>query len=171
VIAADACSDFGLEAPNLSSETLDQVQKLLPEYFVPGNPIDLVAQLDLSVLKTVLEIVMKSGEVDAVMFIFVEAQRNRGPNIQEFGGTGIDMAKYWEAAMELVRPQIDGMHDLALEIGVPLYITANLRSGGIVTGSEFVSSEAPMIYKQVESSCAAISAMAQYYERLNGTPG
>ena len=168
VIAADACSDFGLEVPDFSGETLDKVQELLPEYFVPGNPIDLVAQLDLSVLKTVLEIVMRSGEVDSVMFIFVEAQRNRGPNIQEFGGKGIDMAKYWDAAMELVRPQIDGLHDLALEIGVPLYITANLRSGGIVNGSEFISSEAPMVYKQVESSCAAISAMAQYYHFLHG---
>jgi acyl-CoA synthetase (NDP forming) len=174
VIAADACSDFGLEVPNFSKETLDKVQKLLPAYFVPGNPIDLVAQLDLSVLKTVIETVMRSGEVDAVMFIFVEAQRNKGPNIQELGGRGIDMAKYWDAAMEQVRPQIDGLHDLAQEIDVPLYITANVRSGSIVNGYESLgdeSHEAPMIYKQVETACAAIGAMAEYYDYLHGTQG
>lgn len=168
VIAADACADFGLEVPNLSKKTLDKVQGLLPDYFVPGNPIDLVAGLNLSVIKPVLETVMQSGEVDSVMFIFVEAQRSKGPNIEESGGTGIDMAKYWDAAMEQVSPQIDGLHDLAQEIGVPLYITANLRSGGIVNGTEGISNELPMIYKQVESSCAAISAMAHYHHYLQG---
>src|SRR5450756_1133362 len=48
VIAADACADFGLEVPNLSKKTLNKVQGLLPDYFVPGNPIDLVAGLNLS---------------------------------------------------------------------------------------------------------------------------
>jgi hypothetical protein len=78
------------------------------------------------------------------------------------------MAKYWDAAMEQVRPQIDGLHALAQEIGVPLFITANLRSGGIVNGTEGISNELPMIYKQVESSCAAISAMAHYHHYLQG---
>jgi len=123
---------------------------------------------NLSVIKPVLETVMQSGEVDSVMFIFVEAQRSKGPNIEESGGTGIDMAKYWDAAMEQVSPQIDGLHALAQEIGVPLYITANLRSGGIVNGTEGISNELPMIYKQVESSCAAISAMAHYHHYLQG---
>lgn len=166
VVAADACADIGLEVPSLSGETLEKVAGYLPDYFVPGNPIDLVAGLDLSVLRPIIETVMRSGEVDSVMFIFVEAQRNKGPNIQELGGTGIDMGKYWDAAMEHVRPHIDGLHGLANEIGVPLYITANVESGGLGSKS-LANGESPMIFKEVEASCAAIKAMARYYEYIH----
>jgi acyl-CoA synthetase (NDP forming) len=169
VVAADACTEFGLEVPALSPATLDSIQALLPDYFVPGNPVDLVAGLNLTVVKPIIETVMNSGEVDSVMFIFVEAQRNKGPNIQEFGGKGIDMAKYWEMAMKDVRPAINNLHGLAHEIGVPLYITANVDTGRLGSGLNSNDNGSPVIYKEVEASCAAISAMAQYYAYLQNS--
>ena len=164
MIAADACSDYGLEVAPLSKDTLDKVQELLPEYFVPGNPIDLVAGLDLSVIKPVLETVMRSGEVDSVIFIFIEAQRNKGPNIQEFGGQGVDMGAMWEIAMQQVRPRIKALHGLSQEIGVPLYIVANVQEGKSGDEETLLEDDSPMMHKEVESACVAISAMVEYYE-------
>ncbi len=170
VIAADACADYGLEVPRFSRETLEKIAGYLPDYFVPGNPVDLVAGLDLTVLRPIIETVMRSGEVDSVMFIFVESQRNKGPNVRECGGTGIDMGKFWDAAMQAVRPHLNELNILARESGIPLYFTANVDSGGI-TGKDLMNGDSPMIFKEVEASCAAISAMAQYHEYLEHSRG
>ena len=64
VIAADYCTEIGLDVVQLSSKTLDELEKLLPDWWVPGNPVDLVAGLDFTILKPVIEILMKSGDVD-----------------------------------------------------------------------------------------------------------
>lgn len=163
VIAADACSDYGLEVAALSRDTLDRVKGFLPEYFVPGNPIDLVAGLDLSVIRPVVEAVMRSGEVDSVMFIFIESPRNKGPGIQEFGGRGIDISLVWDGAMKQVRPHLEELYRLGAESGVPLYVVANLE--GKLAHDE-PSEDSPMIYREVESACAAISAMGRYHDYL-----
>lgn len=170
VIAADACSQYGLEVAPLSDKTLDRVQEFLPAYFVPGNPIDLVAGLDLSVIKPVVETVMRSGEVDSVMFIFVESQRHKGPNIKEFGGPGIDIGAFWDGAMKQVRPHVMELNGLAEELGVPLYLVANVQEGKLVGDDEAIQ-DSPMAYREVESACAAVSAMARYGDYLLRTSG
>ncbi len=167
VLAADACTDFGLEVAPLSKRTLDSVQALLPEYFVPGNPIDLVAGLDLSVVKPVIETVMRSGEVDSVMFMFVEAQRHKGPGIQEYGGRGIEMGALWDGAMQNARKGVIELGELAKEIGIPLYVVANLQEGKLGAALEDREGH-PMVFKEVESACSSISAMAKHYEYLEG---
>ena len=165
VLAADACSNHGLDVVPLSRETLGRVQELLPAYFVPGNPIDLVAGLDLSVIEPVIETVMRSGEVDSVMFMFIEAPRNKGRGIQEAGGRGIDMGVFWDGAMKRIRPHVRALGGLAGEIGVPLYIVAKADEGKL--GDETVQAQdSPMVFEEVESACAAMSAMARYHDYL-----
>jgi acyl-CoA synthetase (NDP forming) len=162
VIAADACSDFGLEVAKLSDETLAKVVELLPDHFVPGNPIDLVAGLDLTILKPVLDIVMRSGEVDSVMFIFVEAERHKGVNIQERGGRGFDMAALWELGMKHFHKALWDLYSLGSESGIPLYVVANVELLLADTAEAFTG-DLPMTFDSVEAACASISAMSQYY--------
>ncbi|MHB8895452.1 MAG: CoA-binding protein, partial [Candidatus Geothermincolia bacterium] len=65
VIASDACVDAGLEIPALTRETLEGIGALLPDYWVPGNPVDLVAGLDLRVIQPIIELLIRSREVDS----------------------------------------------------------------------------------------------------------
>jgi len=170
VVAADACSEYGLELPSLSEQTLGKISSYQPDYFVPGNPVDLVAGLNPTVIKPIIETLMRSGEVDAVMFIYIESTRKRSSDEQAAAGgqesqrKGIDIGKFWGEAMRGISMEIGRLNDLAMEVGVPLYITANIDSGRLGKDLGSRSAGLPMLYKEVESCCAAISAMAQYHE-------
>lgn len=180
VIAADACSEYGLDLPFLSVETLAKVSGYLPDYFVPGNPIDLVAGLNPAIIKPVIEILMRSGEVDSVMFIYIESTRKRGPGGngpaggEESAGGGVDIRRFWVEAMRRISVEIGGLYEVAMEIGVPLYITANIDSGRLGSALDSMNGVPPMSYKEVESCCSAIRAVAEYSEyqhRASGQSG
>jgi acyl-CoA synthetase (NDP forming) len=96
VIASDFCTEIGLEVAVLSGDTLGGLKELLPDWWVPGNPVDLVAGLDFTVLKPVTEILMKSGEVDAVMFLWIGAPRRRRGEIEAVKSErGMDISAVW----------------------------------------------------------------------------
>ena len=52
---------------------------------MPGNPVDLVAGLDFSVTMPIIENLMLSGEVDAIIFTWVAAMRE--PELRMPSGT------------------------------------------------------------------------------------
>lgn len=163
VLAADMCTDYGLEVTPLSEGLLARIGGHLPPHFVPGNPVDLVAGLDLTVIIPVIEAVMTSGEVDSVLFIFFEATRNKGPRVRSAGG-GIDMGEIWDAAMRRMAEPIRDLYRLGGETGVPLFVTANLNAGGAFLKPESDGDGLPMVYGEVESACAAIALTADYAE-------
>jgi len=168
VISADACYDMGLEIPALSSETLDKVGALLPEYWVPGNPIDLVAGLDLTVVQPILEALMTSGEVDSVLFIFIESQRSKGVKIQDAGGLGIEVGALWDMMTAKLAGYLKELYGLAAETGVPLYVASNFdRVGGAEPGT-LGGGDNRMVYIDVESACTAIAAMCDYGDFRRG---
>ena len=67
VITTDACEEMGLTVPELTSQTIEALDRLLPPYWSRGNPIDLVAMPDISIYLTCLEILMKDPNVDGVI--------------------------------------------------------------------------------------------------------
>ncbi len=171
VLAADMCTDYGLEVSALSEGLLAEVKKHLPPYFVPGNPIDLVAGLNLQVIIPVVEAVMTSGEVDSVLFIFFESTREKSRKIGDPGGHVVDMGEIWDAAMQRIVEPMQRLYTLGRETGVPLYIAANLDAGGAFLKPGSGNDGLPMVYGEVESACAAISIMARYAEFRDSHPG
>jgi acyl-CoA synthetase (NDP forming) len=161
VIAADACADYGLGVAELSRETLDSIGRLLPDHWAPGNPVDLVAGLDLSVIKPVLETIIRSGEADSVLFIFVAAERSRSISTTKTGGKGLDVSHFWDTMTEQLGTVFEELYLLSHELEVPLYVTSNLSPA---MGRQRADGAGPAPFADVESACAAISAMAQYYE-------
>jgi acyl-CoA synthetase (NDP forming) len=173
VIAADACTDMGLEIPALSPETLEKVGALLPEYSVPGNPVDLVAGLDLRVVQPILEAVMTSGEVDSVLFIFIGSQRSKGINIRDAGGQAIELGAVWDMMTDKLGGYLDELYGLSKEIGVPLYVASNFDRVGGANPATLGGGKNPMVYVDVESACTAIASMAAHgdFKRGRGGPG
>jgi acyl-CoA synthetase (NDP forming) len=75
VVTADLCSEYGLEVPELSSEILDRLDKLLPSYWSRSNPVDLVGENDTRLPMVVMEELAKSDGCDAVINLGILGRR------------------------------------------------------------------------------------------------
>jgi len=164
VIASDACTEAGLEIPALSAKTLDAMSAMLPEYWVPGNPVDLVAGLDLRVVQPILEMLLTSGEVDSVMFIFIESQRSKGIVATDSGMEGVDLSAIWDMMTGTLSGYLRELYAKSSEVGVPLYVASNFDRVGDSKPGMLGGGDNPMVYLNVESACTAIAAMANYAE-------
>jgi acetyl coenzyme A synthetase (ADP forming)-like protein len=70
VLAADACSAYGMDVPELSSDLQEQLRTGLPAWAGLSNPIDLVASASAETYRHCLEVLLANDEVDAVVVIF-----------------------------------------------------------------------------------------------------
>ncbi len=75
VVTADLCSEYGLEVPELSSEILDRLDKLLPSYWSRSNPVDLVGENDTRLPMVVMEELAKWDGCDAVINLGILGRR------------------------------------------------------------------------------------------------
>ena len=164
-MASDACTEAGLEVAALSSETLSEIGRNLPDWWVPGNPVDLVAGLDLTIIPPVIETMMCSGEVDAVFFIFVTPRRASGlgpPHVER----GLDLRQAWDMVYSQMVTKFAELHEPMAKNVVPLYVVSTL------TESDPESQEAPSdgpglaVFDTVEMGCKAITAMVAYQKRM-----
>ncbi|MEE9495611.1 MAG: CoA-binding protein, partial [Desulfobacterales bacterium] len=67
VVAADLCSQFGLDVTELSTDIIKDIDKILPPYWSRSNPIDLVGEQDPTLPRAVLELLLKWNGCDAVI--------------------------------------------------------------------------------------------------------
>ncbi len=160
VIASDFCTEIGLEVASLSPRTLEKLEKMLPDWWVPGNPVDLVAGLDFSVIKPVIETIMTSGEVDAVLFLWIGAPRLKNAGVK--GRRGMDLSAIWKTMDQYFLEHLSELYDLMHQLQVPLYIATTLP----VDEASEADGCRPLVFTSVEPACRAVSAMAEYYHFL-----
>jgi acyl-CoA synthetase (NDP forming) len=67
VVTADLCAENGLQVPKLSTEIIEKLNKLLPPFWSHANPVDIVAENNPNIHKTILEELLKWNECDAVI--------------------------------------------------------------------------------------------------------
>ena len=67
VVTADLCAYFGLNVTELSTEIIEEIDKILPPYWSRSNPIDLVGERDPTLPRLVLEMLLKWDGCDAVI--------------------------------------------------------------------------------------------------------
>jgi acetyl coenzyme A synthetase (ADP forming)-like protein len=77
VLAVDACENNGLVVPEFSVELQHQIADLCPRNGGASNPVDLGAEASASAYETVLELLLGSDEVDAVVVNFTPPLVNR----------------------------------------------------------------------------------------------
>jgi acetyl coenzyme A synthetase (ADP forming)-like protein len=71
IMCADACGAEGLEVPELSAATRATLAGFLPAEASTGNPIDMIASARPDDYERTLRTVAESGEVDALVVIFI----------------------------------------------------------------------------------------------------
>jgi len=69
VITADLCVEHGLAVPSLPPEIIEKIDKILPPYWSRANPVDLVAEMDISVPMTLSEVLMAWEGCDALLHL------------------------------------------------------------------------------------------------------
>lgn len=69
VMATDALSDLGLKVPRLSDATIEKLRKILLPIASPYNPVDVTGSARDEHLVEAVEVLMRSGEVNAIMWL------------------------------------------------------------------------------------------------------
>ncbi len=75
VITADLCVEHGLEVPELTPNLISRIDQVLPPYWSRSNPIDLVAEMDISVPMMLVEELIKWDGCDAVIHLGILGRR------------------------------------------------------------------------------------------------
>lgn len=69
VLAADAGARYGLDVVQLSDKTLAALDEILPPWWNPGNPVDMVAGNIEGALMKALKVLIKAPETDCVILL------------------------------------------------------------------------------------------------------
>ncbi len=80
IVAADTCAAAGLDVPELSSPVQEALRRLAPSGGV-RNPVDLVATAGPSVFEQAADVLLESGEIDALLVIHVAPYVTRADEI------------------------------------------------------------------------------------------
>jgi acyl-CoA synthetase (NDP forming) len=75
VVTADLCAEYGLEVPELSTDLVAKLDRMLPSYWSRSNPIDLVGDRDPSIPMTAIEELMRWDGCDAVINLGIMGRR------------------------------------------------------------------------------------------------
>jgi acetyl coenzyme A synthetase (ADP forming)-like protein len=152
VMATDALVDLGLRVPRLSDDTVAKLRKVLLPFASPYNPVDVTGSAVDEHLVEAIEIILKSGEVDAVMWL---------PYYMVPGTTP-----------ELNRKFVSRVRKVFQEIGrvVPIVGVATGGSYTAIYAREAESMGIPM-YISPERAAKAIKALVDYgrWLRRSGT--
>ncbi|HTT86373.1 MAG TPA: acetate--CoA ligase family protein, partial [Acidimicrobiales bacterium] len=93
VLATDAASAHGLHVPELSPATQEALAALLPAGAALGNPVDLIASATAETYRSCLDLVLRSGEADAVIVIFTPPLGTRAVDVAEAVARTVDDAE------------------------------------------------------------------------------
>ena len=79
VLAADAAARYGLDVVQLSEKTLSALDKILPPWWNPGNPVDMVAGNIPGAMMKALKVLLEAPETDCVVLLGIMGFFNMQP--------------------------------------------------------------------------------------------
>ena len=71
ILCADACEASGLEVAELSEGAVNELKSFLPAEAAVVNPVDMIASATPEDYRRSIDVLAKSGEVDAIIVIFI----------------------------------------------------------------------------------------------------
>lgn len=92
VLAADAVAGHGLAAPELSAELQAALHDFLPPEAGVANPVDMVASATATSYRRAVDLLLRSGEVDAVIVLFTPPLVTRATDVADEVVAAVDAA-------------------------------------------------------------------------------
>lgn len=163
VLAADACQERGLDVPELSEETLNELDDVLPPRWSHGNPVDMVATGPLTY--DCLPALLKDENVDIILAVY---------SLALAGGWGYDFVpevkeianKIVDRAAERERSNFEDFISMAKEFDKPI-IGAGLSP--FIKGSTLLDEIREKIptYPSPERAARVVHHMVKYSAYLD----
>jgi len=75
VVTTDLCAENGLAVPDLSAGIIERLNRILPDYWSHGNPVDIVGEGDPQIPKTCMEELLRWEGCDAVIHLGIHGKR------------------------------------------------------------------------------------------------
>jgi len=129
VMAADALFDLGLKVPKLSESTISKLRRVLLPIASPYNPVDVTGSARDEHLVEAVEVLMRSGEVDAVMWLpyYMVPGVSEGLN-REFVSRVREVNRELDTPIPVVGVATGGTYSAgrareAEELGIPMYLS------------------------------------------------
>lgn len=98
ILCADACEAGGLTVPELSAAVQDSLARFLPVAAGRGNPVDMIASAGPDHYRQAVEVVLGSGEVDALVVIYIPVGLSETEAIVQALRQGVSAARHAGAA-------------------------------------------------------------------------
>jgi len=169
VLTADACEQSGLVVPPLPDTLIREIDKILPEYWNRGNPIDLVATIMNDPLPACLKMLVDWKGVDAVIVL--------GAGLQSFSYQVADDLEGPEELMKTVKfirdlreenavkpdPNLVLIADLVRQTGKPI---VSVSMGSQFSHREFMEKYGILSFPTPERAVGALQKMAEYSRYL-----
>ncbi|HXG08217.1 MAG TPA: GNAT family N-acetyltransferase [Gemmataceae bacterium] len=118
ILCADACEAGGLVIPEFSVSTQERLSAFLPAAASVANPVDMIASAGPEQYRQAITTVLTSGEVDALIWIYIPAGLAEGDAVAAAAREGIAQARAAGATAQPVlacwmaeagvRTQLDG---------------------------------------------------------------
>lgn len=93
VITADVCNKAGLNVITLSENTLQKLDKIMPEWWNRTNPVDMVAGTDMELFKNSMEILIQDDAIDILVILgigYIASAYVRFQNSERAKNLGLD---------------------------------------------------------------------------------
>lgn len=163
VIASDKCHEEGLDIVKLSAETLKKLAAILPEWWVPGNPVDMVAGMDITAIYQSLDILIKCGEIDSILLTFVIPPQTNWDAVPE-GTEGIEPVDLKEMFTQNVHIIMEQFYNMSHEYNIPIFPVMNICDKEGINVAERQGVKRIAISRDIEMTCRAIGEMYRYNE-------
>lgn len=168
VVAADWCTKLGLEVVRLSDKTLSAIGQHMPAWWVPGNPVDMVATGTSHIVVPLADILMKSGEVDAILFLLMGPPPKE--NALQTGATDRDSWN-WKEIFELAMLFLEVLYELMNQHAIPVYMVSTLLNDQILTIRDRLGDKFWALQPTIETAAICMKAMADYASFLGKARG
>ncbi len=168
VITADACEEQGLVVPKLPDRIIDRLNKILPQFWSHGNPVDMAATLGAQPYLDCMETLAHWDGVDSIIAL-------GGSLAEAFDvapkGNGSKEIKDAERLMELLKGEIEKeselvvrhMRQLVADTGKPIISVS-------ITGAEMDGSDPDqsgiVAYPTPERAVRVLKHMINYHDYL-----
>ncbi len=167
---AHTCEQNGFEVVEFSESLKKKIEPLVPPHAPCGNPVDITFSMDVEVLsKKIPEIVMQSGEVDAVV---LHGTMRSGfikiiyPHLVDMlNGTPL------ETILDMLKIDFEKSASLPHIYGIPMAISSFFDFEDDFTAA-YHSHDVP-VYDSPEKAARALSALLKYHtilQRLKDAP-
>ena len=132
----------------------------MPRWWVPGNPVDLVAGLNYEGILPIIETLLESGEIDALILLFLIQQQDMDHSSAFDNENRSRVTRRRELMFQMMDVLPNFLFDHMHRFGVPIYSVVNSRRRSPEEKEQTPDEKRVTLYRTIEQACRAIQAMA-----------